>query len=68
MYKQKLQILLKEMVQRGATNVWAPNRSIAKNIAGRGSIREFHAGPGARYTHFHTANRNGSHVWYGSPR
>jgi len=56
------------MVQRGATNVWAPNRSIANNIAGRGAIREFHAGPGARYTHFHTSNRNGSHVWYGRPR
>lgn len=56
------------MVQRGATNVMAPSRSVANNIAGRGAIREFHAGPGARFTHFHTANRNGSHVWYGRPR
>lgn len=62
------QSVARSMVQRGATNVMAPNRAIANNIAGRGAIREFHAGPGARYTHFHTANRNGSHVWYGSPR
>jgi hypothetical protein len=62
------QRVAQQMVQRGATNVMAPNRAISNNIAGRGAIREFHAGPGARFTHFHTANRNGSHVWYGRPR
>jgi len=56
------------MVQKGATNVMAATRSQAKNIAGRNAIREFHPGPGARYTHYHPATRNGSHVWYGHPR
>ena len=56
------------MVRHGATDVMAPTRSIAQNFAGRDAIREFHAGPGARYTHFHTADRNGSHIWYGRPR
>lgn len=62
------QRVAQQMVQRGATNVMAPNRAIAQNIAGRNAIREFHAGSGARFTHFHTANRNGSHVWYGRSR
>ena len=56
------------MITRGATNVWAPSRAIASRIAGRNGIREFHAGSGARYTYFHPNPRNGSHVWYGSPR
>jgi peptidase C39, bacteriocin processing len=56
------------MITRGATNVWAPCRAIASRIAGRNGIREFHVGSGARYTHFHPNPRNGSHVWYGSPR
>ena len=56
------------MIARGATNVWAPSRAIASRIAGRNGIREFHAGSGARYTHFHPNPRNGAHVWHGSPR
>ncbi len=62
------QSVARSMVQSGAHGVMANTRAQASNIAGRNAIREFHAGPGARYTHFHTANRNGSHVWYGSPR
>lgn len=52
-------------------NVWsvmANTRSQASNIAGRNNIREFHQGAGQRYTHFHTSNRNGAHVWYGKAR
>lgn len=57
------------MVRRGATNIMAPNRSIAKRIAGNKLIREFHPGAGSRYTHYHPNPRNGSHVlWYGRPR
>lgn len=62
------QSVARSMVQSGAHGVMANTRAQAANIAGRGAIREFHAGSGARYTHYHTANRNGSHVWYGSPR
>lgn len=62
------QSVARSMVRSGAHGVMANTRAQAANIAGRGGIREFHAGPGARYTHYHTANRNGSHVWYGSPR
>lgn len=62
------QKVARQMIQRGATNIVAPNRSVAQRIAGRGAIREFHAGSGARYTHFHPINRNGSHIWYGRPR
>lgn len=62
------QATARALVRRGATNVLAPTRQVAARIAGRGRIREFHAGPGARYTHFHPASRNGSHVWYGRPR
>jgi len=56
------------MVRRGAVNILAPNRSVAKNIAGRTYVREFSPGPGARYTHYHPIPRNGSHIWYGRPR
>ncbi|STY86109.1 Uncharacterised protein [Moraxella ovis] len=56
------------MVKRGAINIMAPNRSVAKKIAGNNPIREYHAGPGSRYTHYHPNPRNGSHIWYGKPR
>lgn len=46
----------------------ANSRSQASNIAGRNNIREFHPGPRQRYTHFHTSDRNGAHVWYGRAR
>ena len=46
----------------------ANTRSQASNIVGRNGIREFHQGAGQRFTHYHTSNRNGAHVWYGSPR
>ena len=62
------QSVARSMVRSGAHGVMANSRAQAASIAGRGGIREFHAGPGARYTHYHTANRNGSHVWYGRPR
>jgi len=62
------QRVAQRMVQSRATNVMAPTRAIASNIAGRGAIREFHSGSGARHTHFHTATRNGSHVWFGRAR
>jgi len=58
----------RSLVAKGGTNVLAPNRSIAKNIAGKNHFREFHSGPGKRYTHYHPTPRNGSHVWYGKPR
>ncbi|WP_121022258.1 hypothetical protein [Helicobacter vulpis] len=53
--------------------VMAPNRAIAKNIAGRNPIREFNVPSNATektkvYTHYHTHDRNGVHVWYGKPR
>ena len=48
--------------------VMANTRSQASNIVGRNGIREFHQGAGQRFTHYHTSNRNGAHVWYGSPR
>jgi len=56
----------KAIIER--TGILAPNRSIAKSIAGRNPIREFHAGPGQRYSHYHHNPRNGTHVWYGKPR
>lgn len=56
------------MVKRGATNIMAPSRSVAKRIAGNNPIREYHAGPGSRYTHYHPNPRNGSHIWYGKAR
>lgn len=62
------QKVAQNMVKRGATNIMAPNRSIAKKIAGNNSIREYHAGPGSRYTHYHPNPRNGSHIWYGKTR
>lgn len=71
------QSVAKSMVQSAGNNafrqnnVWgvmANSRSQASNIAGRNNIREFHPGPGQRYTHFHTSDRNGAHVWYGRAR
>lgn len=62
------QKVAQNMVKRGATNIMAPNRSVAKKIAGNNPIREYHAGPGSRYTHYHPNPRNGSHIWYGKPR
>lgn len=62
------QKVAQNMVKRGATNIMAPNRSVAKKIAGNNSIREYHAGPGSRYTHYHPNPRNGSHIWYGKTR
>jgi hypothetical protein len=60
-------------IVRSGGSVLAATRQQAASIAraaGNGSkpIREFHPGPGARYTHYHTNPRNGGHVWYGSPR
>lgn len=52
-------------------NIWgvmANSRSQASRIAGRNNIRKFHSGSGKRYTHFHTSDRNGAHVWYGKSR
>ena len=62
------QKVAQNMVKRGATNIMAPNRSVAKKIAGNNPIREYHAGPGSRYTHYHPNPRNGSHIWYGKTR
>jgi len=62
------QRVAQNLVRRGATDILAPNRAIAKNIAGRNPIRDFNPGPGNRYTHYHPNPRNGSHIWYGSPR
>ncbi len=62
------QSVAKNLVSKGATNVMAPTKSIAKNIAGKKPIREYHAGGGDRYSHYHPDPRNGSHVWYGNPR
>jgi len=62
------QKVAQNMVKRGATNVLAPNRSVAKNIAGRNATREYHPGAGDRYTHYHPNPRNGSHIWYGNAR
>jgi len=56
----------KAIIER--TGILAPNRSIAKNIAGRNPTREFHPGSGQRYFHYHPSPRNGTHVWYGKPR
>lgn len=61
-------------VVRGGGSVLAANRQQAAQIAraasngGARPIREYHAGPGARYTHYHPNPRNGGHVWYGQPR
>lgn len=71
------QSVARSMVQSAGTNaarqgeIWgvlASTRSQAAAIAGKNGIREFHAGAGARYTHYHTNPRNGAHVWYGKPR
>jgi len=62
------QRIAQNMVRSGAANILAPNRAIARNIAGRNPIREFHPGPGSRYTHYHPNPRNGSHIWYGKAR
>lgn len=62
------QKVAQNMVKRGATNIMAPNRSVAKKIAGNNPIREYHADPGSRYTHYHPNPRNGSHIWYGKTR
>lgn len=62
------QKVAQNMVRKGATNILAPNRAVAKRIAGNNPIREYHPGPGSRYTHYHPNPRNGSHVWYGNPR
>ncbi|STZ07859.1 Uncharacterised protein [Moraxella caprae] len=40
------QKVAQNMVKRGATNIMAPNRSVAKKIAGNNPIREYHAGSG----------------------
>lgn len=37
------QKVAQNMVKRGATNIMAPNRSVAKKIAGNNPIREYHA-------------------------
>ena len=62
------QKVAQNMVKRGAVNIMASNRSITKKIAGNNPIREYHAGPGSRYTHYHPNPRNGSHIWYGKTR
>ena len=71
------QSIARSMVQSAGNNairqnqIWgvmANTRSQASNIVGRNGIREFHQGAGQRFTHYHTSNRNGAHVWYGSPR
>ena len=71
------QNIARSMVQSAGNNairqnqVWgimANTRSQASNIVGRNGIREFHQGSGQRFTHYHTADRNGAHVWYGNPR
>lgn len=62
------QRMAQRMVSHGSANIMAPTRSIAVNIAGRNNIREFHPGPGIRFTHYHPDPRNGSHIWYGVPR
>jgi len=62
------QKVAQNMVKSGARNILAPNRAVARNIAGRNPIREYHAGSGNRYTHYHPNPRNGSHIWYGNPR
>ncbi len=60
-------------IVRSGGSVMAATRQQAASIAraasnGQKPIRDFHSGSGARYTHYHTNPRNGSHVWYGSPR
>lgn len=58
-------------LRTGDNRIWgvmANSRSQARAIAGNSRIREFHSGSGARYTHYHTNPRNGSHVWYGKSR
>lgn len=58
-------------VKHNPGQVWgvmANTRAQAANIAGRGGVREFHPGPGQRWTHYHNAQRDGTHVWYGRPR
>ena len=62
------QKVAQNMVKRGAVNIMASNRSSTKKIAGNNPIREYHAGPGSRYTHNHPNPRNGSHIWYGKTR
>jgi hypothetical protein len=72
------QSLATRMVQSGSRQVVSTPGTIrgvmattaqqAAQIAGRGSIREFHPGSGARFTHFHTSSRNGAHVWFGQRR
>ncbi|WOE33270.1 MULTISPECIES: hypothetical protein [unclassified Acinetobacter] len=75
--KYVTQNIAKSMVQSAGNNVarqnnvWgimANTRSQASNIARKNNIREFHHGAGQRFTHYHTSNRNGAHVWYGKPR
>ena len=63
----------KRMAARGAADLWAPTAQSARAIAKVGSrggrpIREFSAGTGQRFTHYHTNPRNRRHVWYGSAR
>lgn len=75
------QSVAKSMVRSAGSNafrqsntwgVMARSRSQAKAILGNKPgvkpIREFHAGSGQRFTHYHTNPRNGAHVWYGKPR
>ncbi|MCM2479439.1 hypothetical protein [Serpentinimonas maccroryi] len=72
------QSLATRMVQSGSRQVVSHSGSVrgvmaataqqANQIAGRGAVREFHAGSGARFTHFHPASRNGAHVWFGRRR
>jgi len=62
------------IVRKGKENVMAKNRQQAAAIARNASkgrnrgIREFHPGPGKRFTHYHSNPRSGSHVWYGRSR
>lgn len=42
--------------------------AIARAAGNGRPIREFHAGSGARYTHYHPNPRTGGHIWYGTPR
>lgn len=59
-------------IARAGGDLWAPSRQAAKALAraigSRRPIREFHSGSGTRFTHYHANPRNGSHIWYGSPR
>lgn len=60
-------------VVRNGGSVMTQSRQQAAAIARSASnggrpIREFHAGSGQRFTHYHPNPRNGGHVWYGRGR